>query len=550
LAGGIALSVAIANVPGERPVAPVSVLRWAGLAGLLLGEVLALTLRYDTASLANEAGPWARLLGEAPLLLRLGIAVAAATLLFGGAGLWAELRRAYRPTFPWVALAAHLALFAGFAWLTGVVLEGHVLSSAYGAAWTLAWGGLGLATLLTWGWTAVPVSHWPAILRQSWGAFAVGGLAGVIAWGASLTTDRSWQPLAQATFAVVRGLLTLSGADTVADPHTCVLGTTTYTVRIAPACSGYEGIGLIWTFLGLYLWFFRDRLRFPQAWLLPVLGTAVIWLVNALRIALLILIGSWGAPQVAQGGFHSQAGWLAFNGIALGLVALTGRWRFFNVLPQTARETNPTAAYLAPLVVLLVAAMVASALVPDPDQLYPLRVLAVAGVLALCWRHYTDWQWSWSWTAVAIGAAVFVLWLALEPAFSANTAPAAPPAALAQGPTAWAALWLLFRVLGAVLTVPLAEELAFRGYLIRRVTATDFQAVPPGRFSWLGFLVSSVLFGILHPGRWLAGTGAGMAYALALRRRGQVADAFLAHATTNALLAAYVLTTGSWSLWS
>jgi hypothetical protein len=41
-----------------------------------------------------------------------------------------------------------------------------------------------------------------------------------------------------------------------------------------------------------------------------------------------------------------------------------------------------------------------------------------------------------------------------------------------------------------------------------------------------------------------------MGYALALYRRGSLTDAVVAHATTNALLAAYVLTTGSWALWT
>jgi len=40
-----------------------------------------------------------------------------------------------------------------------------------------------------------------------------------------------------------------------------------------------------------------------------------------------------------------------------------------------------------------------------------------------------------------------------------------------------------------------------------------------------------------------------MLYAAAVYRRGSLADAVIAHATTNALLAAYVLTTGSWWLW-
>ena len=110
-------------------------------------------------------------------------------------------------------------------------------------------------------------------------------------------------------------------------------------------------------------------------------------------------------------------------------------------------------------------------------------------------------------------------------------------------------MWLIFRVLGSVITVPLAEELAFRGYLTRKLIAKDFETLPLGQFSWFSFIMASVLFGLLHE-RWLAGTLAGMAYALALYRRGQLGDAVIAHMTTNALIAVFVLTQGKWSLWS
>jgi exosortase/archaeosortase family protein len=42
-----------------------------------------------------------------------------------------------------------------------------------------------------------------------------------------------------------------------------------------------------------------------------------LFLLNAVRIAALILIGNSGARQIALGGFHLQAGWIAFNGVAL-----------------------------------------------------------------------------------------------------------------------------------------------------------------------------------------------------------------------------------------
>jgi len=40
----------------------------------------------------------------------------------------------------------------------------------------------------------------------------------------------------------------------------------------------------------------------------------------------------------------------------------------------------------------------------------------------------------------------------------------------------------------------------------------NFDDLSPVRFTWLSFVVSSLLFGALH-GRWLAGTVAGMCYA-------------------------------------
>ena len=112
-----------------------------------------------------------------------------------------------------------------------------------------------------------------------------------------------------------------------------------------------------------------------------------------------------------------------------------------------------------------------------------------------------------------------------------------------------AAAWLTARVFGSVVAVPLAEELAFRGYLMRRLIAADFTNVSLKTFTLLSFLISSALFGAMHE-RWLAGTLAGMLYSLAAYRRGRLGDPIIAHAVTNALIALTVLTTGAWSLWS
>jgi CAAX prenyl protease-like protein len=62
-------------------------------------------------------------------------------------------------------------------------------------------------------------------------------------------------------------------------------------------------------------------------------------------------------------------------------------------------------------------------------------------------------------------------------------------------------------------------------------------------------LISSVAFGLMHGDRWLAGTLAGLIYAIAFLRRGRIGDAVVAHTTTNALLAAWVLVGGRWYFW-
>ena len=109
--------------------------------------------------------------------------------------------------------------------------------------------------------------------------------------------------------------------------------------------------------------------------------------------------------------------------------------------------------------------------------------------------------------------------------------------------------WLAIRVIGAVVTVPIAEELAFRGYLLRKLVNSDFARVEFNSFTMLSFVVSSVLFGMLHQ-QWLAGVIAGMLFAIAMYRRGAILDAIIAHSTANAMLAAYVLATHQWSLWN
>ncbi|HTU91350.1 MAG TPA: exosortase E/protease, VPEID-CTERM system [Gemmataceae bacterium] len=559
------MSHSSAPSPPVSATVPQPLFRWLILIALLIVEVLLLTLRFDTESLDGQSGWWARLLGKSPLLIRFVIAVAAATLLLGGASLWEQLRRlpvlpiSFRTTG--LPFLGHLAALGAFVAVTTLLLEGDADASSK-SVWTILWVVFGLATVGLWALIVLPARLWLQLIWRNrivlLAGFGVGGLA----WGAGLLLQRCWLPLAEATLWIVQALLSLAYNDVVCQPSELILGTSTFAVRIAPDCSGYEGIGLISVFITAYLWLFRRHLRFPQALLLWPAGVAIIWLSNSVRIAALIAIGTAGWREVALGGFHSQAGWLAFNAVALGLTVLAHRLHFFAAesVPATpnvegvrsdAEHMNegpyPVTAYLMPFLAILATTMVTAAFTSGFDLLYPLRVLAAAAVLWVCRRAYAELCWSWSWQPFALGTVVFLLWIELVP--SGINEPSSLRDGLANLSPAWAAVWLIFRIAGATITVPLAEELAFRGYLMRRLQSADWRELPPGRFSWMSLLLSSIVFGMLH-GHWLAGTLAGLAYAVAVYRRGRLLDAVLAHATTNALLAGYVLATGAWALWS
>jgi exosortase E/protease (VPEID-CTERM system) len=332
------------------------------------------------------------------------------------------------------------------------------------------------------------------------------------------------------------------------------IGTPRFHVEIAPQCSGLEGVGRILAFGILWLLVFRKECQFPRSLVLIPFGITLIFLLNSVRIAALVLIGNAGAEQIALGGFHSQAGWIAFSAVGVGFCFVVQRVPWFTTKPpaweslDTARY-NPTAAFLLPFLAILAAGMIASAAkgTGDLEWLYPLRLVAAVGMLWIFRRSYASLSWRCDWVAPVVGAIVFAIWIGLDHA-SPNVDRAFSDALMTYSAPA-RVVWIAVRVLAAVVTVPLAEELAFRGYLMRRLVSSDFEAVSFRHFSWFALLASSIVFGLLHGGYWIAGIIAGILLGLVVIRRGRIGDAVVAHATANALLAVYVLVYHKWHLW-
>jgi CAAX prenyl protease-like protein len=188
----------------------------------------------------------------------------------------------------------------------------------------------------------------------------------------------------------------------------------------------------------------------------------------------------------------------------------------------------------------------------DQRWLYLLQAGGAGALLALFWRRYDELRAVPSspgelLASVALGLAVFAFWVAPLPAWTRFGQSAASFLPLgADGSLRWDLIAI--RCLGAVLVVPLMEELFWRSFLMRWIDRRDFLAAFPRDASWTALIASSAVFALAHT-QWLAGFAAGLAYALLYRQRGKLWLSVLAHATTNLALAAWVLARRDWSYW-
>jgi exosortase E/protease (VPEID-CTERM system) len=281
-----------------------------------------------------------------------------------------------------------------------------------------------------------------------------------------------------------------------------------------------------------------------------------VWIANVLRIAALVLIGAHVSPAVAVGGFHSFSGLLLFCTVALAAAAIAYGSPYFSTaaaIPADdgtdhshhARAASP-APWIVPLMVMIATSLITGLFsTAGFDPLYVLRVVTTVVALAAFRRAYPPlWPRSFPAAAAAlgVGALVCLIWVGLT-SHSAHTliTPPYPPH------TPAGLRWIFWRAVGSVFVAPVAEELAFRGYLARRTMAADFASIPLDRLSWRAIALAALVSGALHA-HFIAGCVAGLAYGWTARRRGRLSDAIFAHAGTNALLVAYVVSRGAWWL--
>jgi exosortase E/protease (VPEID-CTERM system) len=446
-------------------------------------------------------------------------------------------------------ILVHALLVAALAPLSYWLYRGDVTPLAF-AALAGTWMLVCASAVIAAGVGLIPSALWQQGIRwlgMGWIYAAAVAVLGTSAW---LGSERLWTSTTAITFELVKAVLRpfLPGLST--DPETRVVGTARFAVEITAACSGLEGLGLTLAFSVIWLVYLRREYIFPRALVLIPLSLAAIFGLNVLRIAALFLIGNAGFPDVALYGFHSQAGWIAFNVVACALVYFSRRSRWLNRTadaPADASEVhNPTAIYLMPLLAILAAGVLSHAMSGKFEIFYPLRFIAGAAILTHYRHSLRKMDWTFGWRGPLVGLAVFLLWMASARAWL----PAAGvPTALASLTPVARAIWISSRLLASILTVPIAEELAYRGYLMRRLGHADFESIPFGAVRWPALALSSAAFGLGHGALWVPGIIAGCLYGLVAILTGRLGEALAAHATTNALLAVVVLSGDQWQLW-
>jgi exosortase E/protease (VPEID-CTERM system) len=527
--------------------------RFVCLMVLLVAEVTALSVWVDNDTLPR-AGHLLPLLHDwGPAIVRGAIAFAAVLLTFALLKCRAALERvALLPIQPpW--LAGHLLFALGFVWASKQLYSGR-LPGFNPDLFVTAWALTGLITVALAALAFLALKTWLQIRDATGSLWAVALSTALVASFFTRPARALWEPATRLTFTMVKFMLSwlLPDATTVAEKAT--IHAPHFSVIVAPECSGLEGAALILVFTTAWLWLFRQEVRFPWALALLPAGVVVLFILNAVRLTALVWIGNAGAKQIAAGGFHSQAGWISFNAVAFGLSVVARRSPWFSlgtkpVEPSRTAAEDRTAAFLIPFLAILGVGMLARAASAGFESLYPLRLVAAAMALWIFRRSYKDCDWRFGWPAPLAGVGVFILWVGLERALGPASSSSAIPVALEAMSEPGRIFWLTARVLAASVTVPIAEELAFRGYLMRRLVSADFERVDPRRFTWFSLALSSVVFGAMHGSSWLAGSISGLVYGWLYGRSGRIGDAVAAHATTNALLAVCVLALRQWQFW-
>lgn len=219
-------------------------------------------------------------------------------------------------------------------------------------------------------------------------------------------------------------------------------------------------------------------------------------------------------------------------------------------------RSRPTFAYVAPFACLLLLTAFSSYLEWNDQWQSPAIAVIVGALLWVCWPRHLDLKLADASGGALLGLAVFLIWIAPDilwpgyrngPALH-NKLTGGLHSSLTLGAihSGWVLFWRSFR---AVLLAPIAAELFWRGWLMRRLISRDFEEIPVGSYTSLAFWLVAVLFAAFERPYWDVGLAAGILYNWWAVRSRSLADVIWMHSVANACLSAYVIGAGAWQYW-
>jgi exosortase E/protease (VPEID-CTERM system) len=351
-----------------------------------------------------------------------------------------------------------------------------------------------------------------------------------------------FEALQLATFYGVAIVLALLGNDVFINLELSTIGILDFFVEVAESCSGIEGLALTTAFMAIYAIIMKGDLRLGRFWLIVwPFALLMSFVFNVLRIAGLILIGGYISPELAVNGFHSFAGWLSFTLLALLILTIVNVLPGLSHAPKTTGKTDHppwtedrAMAFIVPFLAFMLSGLFVHTFSQTPEVWYGIQVAAMAVALWVFRKPILALNRDLDLFACGAGVLVAVGWIA-----TAETAD--PYGSLAEFGALAMAVWVVLRVIGTAILVPIVEELFFRGYLFSLID--DGTVLRRG----LAIFITTAGFAALHS-RPIAAALAGIVFAIVLLRRGRTFDAILAHAVANTLIALAALAAGQWSL--
>jgi CAAX prenyl protease-like protein len=228
---------------------------------------------------------------------------------------------------------------------------------------------------------------------------------------------------------------------------------------------------------------------------------------------------------------------------------------------KSSRVARDDLAYIAPMAVFLAFNFIASTDrvrhgIPHGFAItYGVKTVVVAILLFALRHHYTKIRWNHWWLGVIVGVVGIFQWVGMQIWLQHHVAWFRPSGGAFDptqdfSTTAGFYTFVVVRLIGAVLVVPVMEELFWRDFLWRQVISpNDFKLPKVGEFEWPAVLIVSGAFALVHGNWWLTSIGWALMIAFLLVYTKSLGACIIAHGTTNLLLGIYVLHTHDWSFW-